>query len=288
MNTEKVLVQKLVAMLIVFVMVISNLGIIGGEVIAYAETVKTSNSNVELVAYFEDADGNMLDEIESYIGETLTLKIDVTVKNDNGLGGYFDGTINIEESNFELIDDSEISVYVEAGYSKTIEREIEYQSSDSVTAEYLAKSSKISLTGTYTNSKKDYDIEGETSIAVSWKTSEETTSVLKASVLTNKDYTIGEETKRLVQVYINSKLSDNKALANTTEITITVPEGAEEVTVHRRTTGTDTLENLTYSYDSENNLLTINSNSNGSSDLIVVTYKYAEGTEISDTLSLTN
>ena len=295
MNTRKAKIQKIIAMLLVFVITMANFAVVGGEVIAYAiETVQTNNKNVEIAAYFENSDGETVTTIDKAINQTdLKLKMDVTVRDEDGLGGYFEGTLKVEDANFKMKDKDEISIRVDAGNTETIEKEIEYLETDILTEEYLNKESKVVINGTYKNSEGEYEISGETKVSVNWKTPEETQAILASKLLTNKEYQIGEENKRIVQLLVGSKLSNNAYPVRNTVIRVEVPEGAEEVKVHKRTTdatnGDKELNEESYTY--ENGILTITLENSGeeiswnknAQDILVVTYEYPEGTDLSGT-----
>ena len=298
MNTRKTIIQKVTAMLLVFMLTIANFAVVGGKVIAAVQAVATSNKSVEISAYFENEQGEKVETIEAPIDQTdLKLKVDVTVNNDDGLGGYFDGTINVGDANFKIKDDDEISIHVNAGNTETIEKEVEYLETDNLTAEYLSKESKIVINGTYINSKDEYEITGETKVCVNWKTPAGAQAGINAQVLTNKDYKVvdGEEekTERVVQLLVRSKISNNAYPVRSTVIRLDVPEGAEEVKVHKRTTdatnGDQELSEENYAY--ENGVLTITLENTGdeinwkrnAQDILVVTYKYPEGTDLKGT-----
>ena len=163
MKILKNVVQKLTAMIVVFVMTIADFSLIGKTAISYAiDIIETNNKNVVISAYFENQEGEKYTTVNSSInGEGLKLKVDVSVKNGDGLGGYFDGDISLSNSNFKFKDNNNTTVHVNAESTATIEKEIIYQDNEDLTSAYLSQESQINIAGKYVNSKKSYDIEGK-------------------------------------------------------------------------------------------------------------------------------
>ncbi len=296
--TGKRIIQKLTAILLVFVITIANFAIVGKTAISYAiDAVKTNNNNVEFVAYFENGQGEKVTSIDSQIGaEDLKLKVDVTV-NNSGLGGYFDGEISLSDANFKFKDEKPLNVYVNAGSTTTVEKEIEFIEIDNLEKEYLNKNTTVNLTGKYKNSKKEYEIEAETTAQVNWISSEDVEAMLETEVLTNYIYKKEEQSKKIVQLLVKSKIKNNSYPVKETNIELNVPVGVEEVKVHKRTTGATNgnkeFNQDNYTYNPETGILAINVTNNeengkitwlkDAQDIFVITCKYAENAEIAGT-----
>ena len=97
--------QRIIAILLIFVIAGAEFALIGKSAVSYAvDAVETSNKNVEFLAYFQKENGETGTSIDSAINSTeLKLVIEVTVKNDKSLGGYFDGNINLNNANFKYV-----------------------------------------------------------------------------------------------------------------------------------------------------------------------------------------
>lgn len=297
MNTGKRVIQKITAMLLIFIITIADFALVGQNAISYAiEAIATNNKNVEILAYFVNGSGEQVTNIDSAIDATdLKLITEVTVKNDSGLGGYFDGVLQLNNANFKFKDTDSVDVKVDAGETKKIEKEIEYLNTNELTSTYLSQESQVSLTGKYVNSKKEYSIEGTAKVTINWKSTEQANAQLSAKILTNSAYTTASgDKKQVVQVLISSKLADNSYPVKNTKIDLNVPQGAEQVTVHKRetyaTNGNKDFNENNYQYDEETGTLKINIENNeengkiswvkNSNDILIATYIYPENTEL--------
>ena len=276
MNTVRELLNRMTAMLIIIVMIIAQFAIIGQTLVSYAiDRIATSNENVEILAYFEDSNGEKVTEIEKEIDKTLILKVDVAVKNEGGYGGYFDGNINLGNTNFELVDNSEISVHVNAGETKTIEREIKY-------ANTLEETSAITLQGKYVNSQGEYSVEGATEVKVKWLSSEDVSAELSLELLTNSTYTIEGESKRIIQFLVTSNVKDNSYAVKSTQVEITMPDGVLDAKVFKREAdgvlgyiGDETLDKLTIKLENAELVWP-----KSAKDVVVVTYELDNSVDI--------
>ncbi len=309
--TQKSLINKICAMLVIFALTMSDFLLVGSSAISYAlDETKTNNSNIEFSAYFENENGEKQEKIEKTIdkkGEKLMLE--VTVKNE----GYFTGSIKLLDSNFkfvnneekiegvEKIGESEITLdQINAGVTRKIAVEIESVSQEKIDSTYLSKPSKIQIEGKYVNSKniekeKYIDIKGTTNVEVDWKSSENTNLEIEGKLLTNSVYNINGESKKIVQMQINSKITNNNYPIKNTEINLFVPEKVESVNVYaRNTNATNSLVEFgqsNYTYSKENKKLTINvanedekniSWSKDAVDTYIVTYVLDKSENIND------
>lgn len=274
---EKGLIYKIIAVLMIVFLNISDLMLIGNSIVSYAiDMSKTNNSNVELCAYFLNQSKEKIDKIETNIGsEDLTLYIDVSVKNE----GYFNGSVKIEDSNFNVKQEnlnpdviSEISGntiklnQVNAGTTITIPLGIEAIKNDNINIQTLNKESKVRLEGEYINSEtinknQHLEINGESSVYINWKSSEKTEAQIDTKIITNSIYKTEEE-KRVVQLLVNSKITNNNYPVKNTSIEIETPKDVEEVKVHSRnnkaTNSNIEFNETNYVFNKEENKLTIN------------------------------
>ena len=302
MENVKVIIQKVVAILTVFIIIMTQYVITGLIETTYAiDLLATQSSNVQFRAYFKNGEEEIT-EIESSIAEkNLKLKIDIAVKNE----GYFNGQISLENAGFKLtqatandyINKLENNVIylnqINAEETVSIEVGIEYLEEETIAVSTLSEPSTVKLKGTYTASTGNVTIDSGSSVKVTWKIPEGTKAELASIVQTNSIYKVEEENKKIVQYLISSKLTNNAYPIKNIEIRATIPEGATKVEVHKRTTkSTNGEQEFTASnYSIENNVLTINVNNNeidgkiswmkGVQDIYVVTYEYPESTDLS-------
>ena len=117
MKNLKVIIQKVVAVLTVFIIIMTQYVITGILETTYAiDLLATQSTNVQFRAYFKNGEEE-LTEIESDISsKDLKLKIDVAVKNE----GYFNGQISLENTGFN------ITQATENNYIKEIKNNVIY------------------------------------------------------------------------------------------------------------------------------------------------------------------
>ena len=156
---------------------------------------------------------------------------------------------------------------INAGSTATIKLAIEAKKENTVKETTLAGKTTVELGGQYINSKnveknKFIEISGKDEVEIDWKSSEETKVELDGRLLTNSVYDVNGENKRLVQMLVNSKATNNNYPVKNTELTLNVPEKVEAVKVTaRNTNGTNSKAEFgdsNYEYNKAENKLTIN------------------------------
>ena len=298
--TKKGLFIKICAMVIVITLTISDFLFVGQAAVSYAvDIIKTNSANVDFSAYFINASGDKVEKLEENIdkGEEY-LYVDISVKNE----GYFNGKISLNNNNFNIknvilsesvaeISGNEVRLnQINAGSNVTIKLAIDPINSTSINSNMLNSVTKVSLNGQYINSKnvekeKHIDISGEAEVSINWKSSENTKLELDSSLLTNSIYTYNNEDNRVVQILVNSKITNNNYPVKNTNIILSVPEKVKDVIVHSRsnaaTNSSVIFSDANYAYNKEEKKLTINvanENSNSVSwakdvkDSFVITY----------------
>lgn len=298
-STRTNLINKICAILAIFALTVSDFVFVGKSAVSYAiDAVKTNHANVEFSAYFQDESGEKIQKIEENIDKKQYLYVDVSVKNE----GYFNGEIKIADGNFNIksdeldpqvteIKDNVVKLkQINAGSTATIKLAVEAKKENTVKETTLAGKTTVELGGQYINSKnveknKYVEISGKDEVEIDWKSSEETKVELDGKLLTNSVYDVNGENKRLVQMLINSKVTNNNYPVKNTEITLNVPEKVEDVKVTARSTnGTNSKAEFgdsNYEYNKAENKLTINLSNEDkenvswekeASDIFVVTY----------------
>ncbi len=308
MNRRTKLLNKLCAVLILFAICISDFLFVGTKLISYAiDNVKTNIYNVDFLAYFLDENGEKVDKVQKAIDdEEIYLYVDIEVKNE----GYFNGTINLENNNFDLKNDikskevSKISgnqvtlKQINAGNTVTIKLPIKANTENKIKEEDLHKRTKVVLNGEYVNSKnaesKNYtNVNGSTDVEVDFKSSTNAQAELNAKVLTNSSYIIDNEEKQIVQLLIGSKITNNNYPVKNTELNLNVLPNVETVKVHTKSTDATNsklkFDETNYTYNKETNNLKINVANDdrnevywnkNSIDVFVVTYVFPKDENI--------
>ena len=273
---RKNLISKICAMLVIIALTMSDFLFIGQTAVSYAiDTIKTNSSNVDFSAYFLDSNGEKAEKLEENIdkGEEY-LFVDISVKNE----GYFNGKISLNNNNFniknEILSENIVEIVgnevklnqINAGSNITIKLAIEPINNTSITKNMLNDVTKVVLNGQYVNSKnvekdKFVDILGTAEVSINWKSSENTQLELDSSLLTNAIYGTENEENRVVQILVNSKITNNNYPVRNTNITLNVPEKVKNVNVHSRsnaaTNSSVKFSDANYIYNKEENKLTI-------------------------------
>ena len=305
--TGKKVLNKMVAIIAILAITMSDFILVGTNLVSYAiDMTKATVDNVEIASYFVEENGEKVSKVEKDAeSEDLKMYVEISVKNE----GYFDGEISLGNANFKIKDKvlsenvNKIegnTVYlnrINAGKSVVIELEIEEYLPSTMKETLLSMESEVILTGKYTDSKEVHEISGKSGIEVDWKTSEETKAETTLELLTNKVYKIQGISKHVVQLLFTSKVTNNNYPVKNTKIDINVPQGAEEVTVTARSTqatnGNTIFNSDNYSYDENEETLTINVKNEADTDgnikfqknaqdEFIVTYIYPENATLTD------
>lgn len=277
--TGKKFLNKIIAILAIIALTMSDFIIIGTNLVSYAADVQTTTllkDCVDFSAYFIDSNEQKTDEIKKDVDTTnLKMYVDISVKNQ----GYFDdGQLSLKTANFKIknnvLEDSKDYIdKIENGivYLKridgvknvTIALEIEQDLPEVLSANKLNMNSEVYLKGAYTQSKKTNGtktdkVEGSSSIKIEWKSSENAKAETSLEVLTNDRFLIDGEPKWIVQLLATSKITDNKYPVEYTKIDINCPAVAdypairEKVDVNVRaknTSATNGNQGCNYTYD---------------------------------------
>ena len=296
--------NAIIAIEIIITMTLYYFIFVGVTAVTYAlDIVKTNHENIDFSAYFLDSKGEKVNKIEMATDtESQYLYVDITVHNE----GYFNGSVNLENNNFNIkpnklsteiseISGNEVKLnQINAGNTVTIKLEVEPNFGNKITEESLTANTNVTLKGQYINSKnvekeKNIEISGSTEVGISWKSSEQTNVELETGLLTNHIYNIQNENKRIVQILIKIKITNNNYPDKSTEINLDVPQEVKNVQVHTRSTKATNndiaFNENNYTYNKQENKLSIKLNNDDSNnvnwekdakDIIVVTYELDE------------
>lgn len=309
---ESKILKKLLIVMLIVTLTATDFLMLGTSIVSYAASldILTNNKNIEFSAYFKNAEGERISTAEENINkEDLKLYAEISVKNE----GYFNGTIEILESNFNIkneilstgiskIEGNKITLnQINAGNTVEIELAIDPIKSEEMEIGQLTKTSKVKLTGTYMETTyKGKDIEAEKAVNLNLKLDEEnTTAEISNEIVTNKIYNVNGTNKRIVQMLVKSKITNNNYPVKQTVLTATIPEAQKEklesvkITA-LRTKATNGQENnaTTEEWKAEtgegiNSIQTTIENNGekikwqkGTEDEFIITYTYNEETEV--------
>lgn len=286
-----------VIIVLILAMTMTNFIFVGNSLISYAlDNISTNNSNVEFSAYFKDATGQKVTNLEKGINSSdINLYLHLKVKQQ----GYFNGKITLDKANFTLkeaqneyinkIEGNVITLnQINAGKEIELEIPIEFIKSEIFDLSLLDMESEIKLEGIYRDSsEKDKEIKADKLVTLKIVPENKTSDNIENSVeiITNKTLQVAGEKKRVVQILINTGLKDNSYPIKEININTNVPDmGSNQPKVSAMIN----LNTMTkYEYNYENKQMNINfKNENtkenyilwkkSGNESIVLTYLYNE------------
>lgn len=313
---NKVLKSAIIIMLII-VMTMADFILVGMNLVTYAfenVTNNTSNENVKFAAYFKTEEGTSSSIKYEINNNEMKLHLEIAVENT---GSLENGKITLSEnSNFKIKQEqSSLSKYINSIKGNTItlnslkgenKIDIELDIEPVVKEEYnvgmLSKETTIKLVGDYKESTEETktSIEAEKKVTLNLLAPNNLSTTLNGNVITNTVCKIGEETKRIVQLELNSTVVDNVYPIKSSIFSVNLPNGVEEIKVITKgtyaTSGIAEREITDFNWNKTNNLLNItieNIEKDGkiswkkeSSDNVIITLLLPEEAQISsDTYS---
>lgn len=264
--------RKLIAIFIIITITLLDFSVIAKNTVSYAiDMVATNSDNVNFSAYFKNEKDEEITETDFFINaENIKMYVEIYVKKE----GYFNGIIELGNSSFDILNNTqneyvqkieENKVYlnkIAAGNTVKIELNIKYRYNEKTEINTLNQNNEIILNGTYISSEKQKEIKGNTSVKINWKSEEKVNAILDAQILTNEIQKINEENKRLLQILVNSKLTNNSYPINNTEFEVELPVVSEKVEVYAKSTDSTNnemiLSDKDYKYDENTRKVNIN------------------------------
>lgn len=238
---ESKILKKLLAIVMIIMLTATDFFMLGSNLVSYAIELNnsTNNKNIEFSTYFKNQKGEIVDILEEVINkEDLKLYAEIKVKEE----GYFNGTIELEESNFNFknvtsnmvssVEGNKLTLnQINAGETVEIELPIQPIVEEEIELSKLDMVSTIKLTGTYMeNTYKGLNIKAEKEVNLKLVVDQENTQAeLNSEIITNKIYSINGENKRVVQLLVKSKLANSNYPIKQTTITTVVPRFSEQL-----------------------------------------------------------
>lgn len=311
------ILDKILSVMLIIMLTATDFFVLGSTLVSYAINLdsSTNNANIEFSAYFKDPDGVEVSEISECIKkEDLKLFAEIKVKNE----GYLNGAIEIANSNFKIknnissksilsIEDNKINLnQINAGETVELELDIEPIISETISSDMLSKETTVKLNGTYMEKTyKGLDIEAEKTVKLNLRIDEEAQAELQTEIITNKVFAINGSNKRIVQLIVKSRLTENQYPIKQTTLNVSVPQlgGAQPEEVKVLSLGTKatngkteaTIENL----KNENGFVEIKINNDVNEnneiswmkdvyDELILTFVYSENVDASKVEFTTN
>jgi len=262
MRSKKI--KVIISILLLMTLTMTNFLFVGSSLISYAvENISTNHKNVEFEAYFKTAEGEEVSTLEKELNEEeVYLFLQLNVKKE----GYFNGQINIENSNFN-IKDSE-SKYIKnienntiylnqlhVGMTEEIKVKVEPIREEQISVGLLNMSTKVNLEGIYRDStEKDINIKANRDLKLEIVEKNAKEDILNdIKIITNKIIEIEGEEKRVLQFSYSVGVKENNYPIRemNSKIILPVVEG-KEVEVFK----TEYLNNMTsMEYNKEQNII---------------------------------
>ena len=312
--------QKILKIITVLMLVITltmaNFVLLCADVVTYAaDTINadksTNNKNVEFTTYLKNDKGEKVSSLDAKINaEDLKLYFQITVKQE----GLFNGDIVLNDANFKFKTDftdnsiskiEENKIYlnqINAGETKEIVVGIQLLTDSQFDLGLISKENKIAIEGTYKDStQKDIAISATKKVKinmVSPYTNAEECINLEQKVITNKVAKYNGEDKRIIQVQVNSGITNNLVPIKSSTIKVQAPKISNkypEVLVNsNKTLATNgkMLAQDNWNYNKETGLTTIEINNTAENnkitwtkngdDQFIITYIFDKDVEINN------
>lgn len=318
---EKKISKKLLAILMIITILSADFFMLGSSLITYATELnsKTSNSNVEFSAYFKNGENKVNAVTESIKNTDLKLYAEIKVNSDDG---YLPegATIEIENSNFKLknqilasnthissIEENKVNLkQINNGETVEVELGIEPIAPEKLSTSFLSKISKVKMNGSYIYSQAEEGtaVSAEKEVSVSYEPDGTTEAELDAKIITNKVLAVKGTNKRVVQLLVKSRLTNNEYPVEETTLNVGIPQFGEitpEISVmsidELATNGLTELSEGSYTRNEQNVQIVIRNEANTANEItwkknaydeLVITYLYPEdvdATSISSTIT---
>ena len=222
---------KILATLLIITLTFANFALLCTfmfESIAINISNQTNVDNVKFDVYL-DANDTSVKEINKDINsEDLILYVAVNIQNS---GTLQKAHIDFSNANFKLKEEKTVFEKdlgtISTGENKIIEIPISARKDLNYNLSLLNMDSQIKLTGEFV--KEDGTIENVESVKtvkVNWTTDEITEEQIELNqeIVTNKIFEIEGENKRVIQLLVKSKITDNKAPVKATKLEIENPK----------------------------------------------------------------
>lgn len=232
---EKKLFKKMLAILMIIMVVATDFFVLGSNLISYAASGGTTNNeNIEFSAYFKDEEGNKINNtLQSIKKSDLKMYVEIKVNKE----GYFNGSIELQDSNFKLknnilsehissIEGNKVNLkQINSGSTIEIELDIEPVTEETVRADLMNMETTVKLTGQYMEeSDEGVNIEGTDTLTLAYEADETAKPELETEIITNNVMSVNGANKRVVQLSIKSRLSENQFPVTQTTINVDLPE----------------------------------------------------------------
>lgn len=227
------LLHKIILIITIIAILASDCSLFSFGLISYAAE-KEIASNVKFETNFINEKGEKVKTInQTSRNKNQKMQIEISVENQ----GYFNGEIELKESNFKIKDtilsdeileikENKIKLkQINSGETVKIEVEIEILEPENLSIDQLTKESTLKLTGTYVQEKaKKLEIDLTEKITLNLIVDDQAQAELQTEIITNQILKIEEQNKRIIQLLVKSRISENEYPIKQTTININIPQ----------------------------------------------------------------
>lgn len=285
--------NKIFKMSIILVMILTmtmtNFIFVGASLISYAtDDISTNHKNVEFEAYFKE-------------GEKDVLYLRVNVNKE----GYFNGNIQLVDSNFKLkesnseyvnkIENNTITLnQINAGTTAEIEIEVVFEKNPKLEMGLLTMQGTIQLNGIYKDSsQKDKEINATKNVTLELNSDVKTEDIVNdLQIITNKILQINGENKRVLQVSLKAGLKENNYPIKNIEVEVAVSPIENKQPIIKENARLNNMSNQNFTYDGNVAKISMMNENNQWKDTgteeIILTYIYDEDTSLEEAKIVAN
>ena len=302
---EKKIIKKLLAVMMIITILATDFFVLGSSLVTYATQVTNEIEgypNIHFSTYFKEEENEVKQINKSIKDKELKLYAKIGVNSD--VDCLEDIQIKLNGNNFNIISSNKGTVeentvkldYIAAGSTVEIELNIEPIFSDKISVDMLLKA-KTELNAKYKHADvpEGEDIQATSEVAVKYQPDETTEAELEADIITNQVLAVSGENKRVIQVLVKSRLTNNEFPVKQTILNVSIPtlsETAPEVSSlvieKLATNGKSEIDSITT--ENGNAQITLNNEIDENNqvswiqkayDEIVITYIYPENVDAS-------
>lgn len=301
---ENKMIKKLLVVMTIITLLATDFFVLGSSLITYATQLTNEIKgypNIHFSTYFKEE--NEVKQINKSIKDK-ELKLYAKIGVNSDVDCLEDIQIKLKDDNFNIISSNKGTVegntvkldYIAAGSLVEIELDIEPVFANKISSEMILKAEiELNAKYKYADAPEGENIGATSEATVKYEPDETIKAELETDIITNKVLAVNGVNKRVVQVLVKSKLTNNEFPVKQTKLNISIPnlgESAPEISSlaigNLATNGTTEISNMTT--ENRNVQITLNNEidennqvtwTQNAYDEIVVTYIYPENVDAS-------
>lgn len=234
---EKKIIKKLLAVMMIITILATDFFVLGSSLKTYATQITNEIEgypNIHFSTYFKEGENEIKEINKSVKDNKVKLYAKIGVNSD--VDYLEDIKLNLKSGNFNIIASNKGTVngnainldYIAAGSMVEIELDIEPVLSDKISADMILKTNiELNARYIYADKPEGENIQAISEASVKYQPDETTKTELEADIITNKVFAIKGTNKRVIQVLVKSKLSNNEYPVKQTTLNVNIPKLSE-------------------------------------------------------------